>query len=153
MAAIPYAFTGVILGLFAFGTPLDTTVLVGAIALCGISVNDSILLMDALNRFRSQGVHIGRALMRAGHRRLRPILLTSATTIGGLLPLALGVAGQESTLVPMAVAICWGLVFSTVFTLLAIPALAWTSAEAWGVVVWFFTGSGTLREWLKAHLR
>ena len=153
MAAIPYAFTGVILGLFAFGTPLDTTVLVGAIALCGISVNDSILLMDALNRFRSQGVPIGRALMRAGHRRLRPILLTSATTIGGLLPLALGVAGQESTLVPMAVAICWGLVFSTVFTLLAIPALAWTSAEAWGVVVWFFTGSGTLREWLKAHLR
>jgi HAE1 family hydrophobic/amphiphilic exporter-1 len=98
-------------------------VLIGAVLLVGVVVNNAIVLIDAINRFRRDGMEKNEAVLRAGHVRLRPILMTTLTTVLGLLPLA--VAGGEGSELraPLAVTVLWGLSFSTVLTLVVIPAL------------------------------
>ncbi len=119
---VPFAFIGAMLGLITSGYPLSIASMYGIIALAGIVVNDSIVLVEFINRQRTAGVRKWRAIISAGRTRLRPIILTSVTTVCGLLPMALGIGGKSATWMPMANTVVWGLIVATVLTLFVIPA-------------------------------
>ena len=122
MAAIPLSFIGVTAGFLLTPKPVGLIALVGIVGLTGIVVNDSLVLVDFINKRRQQGMALDDAIVEAGRLRLRPIFLTSVTTIAGLFPLAL--AGDSlAHLAPMAQVIVWGLTFSTVLTLVVVPCL------------------------------
>ncbi len=123
LLSVPMAFAGVVLFLVLSGTPFSTTVLYAGVALAGIAVNDSIVLIDFINELRKKGMAIGDAVVEAAATRLRPILLTSVTTIGGLLPTAVGLGGYSVVWSPMASTIIFGLFFSTVTALTVVAAL------------------------------
>ncbi len=123
LLSVPFAFVGVILYLAISGTPFSTTVLYAGVALAGIAVNDAIVLISFINELRSDGVPISDAIKTAAGTRLRPILLTSLTTIVGLLPTALGIGGESVVWGPMASTIIFGLLFSTITALIIIPSL------------------------------
>jgi multidrug efflux pump subunit AcrB len=97
--------------------------LIGVVALSGVVVNDSLVFVDFINRLRAAGVPRLQAIIRSGRHRLRPILLTTATTVVGLMPLMFEVTGSAAFLTPMAISIVWGLLFATFLLLLFIPAL------------------------------
>ena len=123
LLSVPFAFIGVVLYLFVSGTPLSTTVIYSAVALAGIAVNDAIVLISFINDLRKEGTPIKEAIVQAASTRVRPILLTSLTTIAGLLPTAIGIGGYSVVWSPMASTIMVGLVFSTVSALFIIPLL------------------------------
>jgi len=95
----------------------------GIVALTGVVVNDSLLLIDYVNRVRRKGKSLLDAVMDAGQRRFRPILLTSLTTFFGLMPMILETSVQAQFLVPMAISLAFGILFATGITLLLIPCL------------------------------
>ena len=121
--SVPFAFIGVVLYLFVSGTPLSTTVIYSAVALAGIAVNDAIVLISFINELRAEGKSVAEAVKEAAQTRLRPIILTSLTTIVGLLPTAIGVGGYSVVWSPMASTIIFGLLFSTLTALFIIPML------------------------------
>ncbi len=123
LLAVPFAFVGVVLYLFLSGTPLSTTVIYAGVALAGIAVNDAIVLISFINSQRKEGMAVRKAVIRGAATRLRPIMLTSLTTIMGLLPTAIGIGGESVVWGPMASTIIFGLVFSTITTLVLIPML------------------------------
>ncbi len=123
MAAIPFAVDGVVIGHLIMGEPLSFLSIMGLIALAGVVVNDSLILVDFINRSRSEGMPRDQAILTSGIARLRPILLTTVTTVGGLIPLAFFSTGQAKFLSPMAISVVWGLSFATVITLILIPCL------------------------------
>lgn len=120
---VPLAFTGVVLGLLVTGNPLSLYTMYGMVALAGIAVNASIVLISAANARLEAGMSLIHATVYAARRRVVPILITSATTVAGLFSLAAGLAGQSFIWGPVATAIVWGLTFSTALTLLMIPML------------------------------
>ena len=122
MFSVPLAFAGVILYLALSGTPFSTTVLYAGVALAGIAVNDAIVLISFINEQRASGQSISEAVLSAAETRLRPIILTTLTTIAGLAPTALGIGGKSVVWGPMASSIIFGLFFSTLATLVFIPA-------------------------------
>jgi HAE1 family hydrophobic/amphiphilic exporter-1 len=97
--------------------------LIGIILLGGIAVNDSIILVDAINQFRREGMKLKEAIMAAGQRRIRPIVMTTLTTILALFPLTLGFGESASLRSPMAWAVIGGLTTSTMLTLVVIPCI------------------------------
>ncbi len=122
MLAIPLSFIGVVIGFFVSGAPIGLIALIGVVGLAGIVVNDSLVLVDFVNQRRQQGMDVDEAIVAGSHLRLRPIFLTSITTVAGLFPLA--IAGDHAPLLsPMATAIAWGLTFATVLTLVLVPCL------------------------------
>lgn len=121
--SIPMAFTGVILYLFISRTPFSTTVLYAGVALAGIAVNDAIVLISFINELIGEGKTVKNSIIEAASTRLRPIILTSVTTIGGLLPTAVGLGGESIVWQPMASTIIFGLIFSTLTALVIIPSL------------------------------
>ncbi|MGH4038804.1 MAG: efflux RND transporter permease subunit [Sphaerochaeta sp.] len=121
--SIPFAFIGVVLYLFVSGTPLSTTVIYSSVALAGIAVNDAIVLISFINELRAKGTPVKEAVVESARTRLRPIILTSLTTIVGLLPTAIGIGGYSVVWSPMASTIIFGLIFSTLTTLFIIPML------------------------------
>ncbi len=121
LLSIPFAFVGVILYLFFSGTPFSTTVIYAGVALAGIAVNDAIVLISFINELRLEGKMVRDAIFEATSKRIRPILLTSLTTIGGLLPTAIGIGGTSVVWGPMASTIMFGLIFSTMSALFIIP--------------------------------
>ena len=121
--SVPFAFVGVVLYLVLSGTPFSTTVLYAGVALAGIAVNDSIVLISYINDKRTAGFTAREAVAEAASIRLRPVLLTSITTISGLIPTALGLGGKSVVWGPMASTIIFGLIFSTITALLLIPCL------------------------------
>ncbi|MFQ5681653.1 MAG: efflux RND transporter permease subunit [Candidatus Binatia bacterium] len=123
MTAIPFGMVGVVIGHLIMGEPLSFLSVMGLIALAGIVVNDSLILVDFINRARDQGVPRDEALLASGVARLRPVLLTTVTTVGGLVPLAFFATGQAKFLSPMAISVVWGLSFATCLTLVFIPCL------------------------------
>ncbi|WP_269532916.1 efflux RND transporter permease subunit [Chitinimonas sp. BJYL2] len=123
LVTVPLAFSGVIFGLFISGNPVSLYTLYGVIALAGIAVNSAIVLIDAANERRLAGMSVLHATVYAARRRVVPILITSTTTIAGLFSLAVGLGGQSLLWGPVASAIVWGLGFSTLLTLFAIPLL------------------------------
>ena len=122
MFTIPMAFVGTVLGLKFFGINVSVVVFLGMIMLAGIVVNNAIVLVDYTNTLRSPGL-LKEAIVQAGCVRLRPILMTTATTVLGLLPMALGFGDGAEIRTPMAVAVICGLLTSTVLTLLVIPTI------------------------------
>ena len=122
MLAVPMAAVGVLATLFLTGTTLNIQSGIGCIMLGGIVVNNAILLVDQAGRLRTQGYAVQDAAREAGRRRLRPILMTTLSTILGLLPLALGIGEGADAQAPLARAVIGGLGFSTLVTLLLVPA-------------------------------
>ncbi|MEW6742736.1 MAG: efflux RND transporter permease subunit [Planctomycetota bacterium] len=123
MTAIPLGVTGVIVGHLVMGTPLTFLSAVGLVALMGIVVNDSLVLVEFINKRRGAGIAREEAIIEAGRLRMRPIFLTTITTVAGLLPLAYFATGQAKFLAPMAQAIVWGLTLATGLTLVVVPCV------------------------------
>jgi multidrug efflux pump subunit AcrB len=121
MIIIPFGAIGAILGHFFLGLDVTLFSLFGLVALTGVVVNDSIVLIDFINSRVRSGIPLEEALVDAGQRRFRPVLLTSLTTIAGLLPLLLETSFQAQVLIPMATSICFGLMFTTVMVLVLVP--------------------------------
>jgi len=121
LSTVPLAFTGVVLGLLVTGNPLSLYTIYGMVALAGIAVNASIVLISAANARLESGMSLNHATIYAARRRVVPILITSATTVAGLFSLAAGLAGESFIWGPMATAIVWGLTFSTALTLIMVP--------------------------------
>ncbi len=121
MAVIPFGIIGALWGHAAMGLPLTLFSVMGLVALTGVVVNDSIVLVDFINHRIKDGIALDVAVMEAGVRRFRPVLLTSLTTIGGLLPILLETSLQAQLLIPMANSLCFGLMLSTVLVLLLVP--------------------------------
>jgi len=119
---IPLALVGVAAGLLLTGTTITVIVLIGAVMLVGIVVNNAIVLIDTINRLRRAGVAKREAVIRAGHLRLRPILMTTLTTILGLTPMALAWGEGAELRSPLAITVASGLLLSTLLTLVVIPA-------------------------------
>jgi multidrug efflux pump subunit AcrB len=122
MAVIPFGMMGAIWGHAAMGLPLTMFSVLGLVALTGIIVNDSIVLVDFVNARLRQGVSLQRALLESGKRRFRPVLLTSLTTVAGMLPLLTETSMQAQLLIPMANSLCFGLAFSTTLVLVLVPS-------------------------------
>lgn len=123
MFTIPMAFVGTVWTLKWLAIPLSVVVFLGMIMLAGIVVNNAIVLVDYVNQLRRRGVDRDEALITAGQVRLRPILMTTATTVLGLLPMAIGLGDGAEIRTPMAIAVISGLVSSTALTLLVLPAI------------------------------
>jgi multidrug efflux pump subunit AcrB len=105
------------------GEPLSFLSMMGLIALAGVVVNDSLILVDFINRAQQEGMSRDQAIQASGIARFRPVLLTTVTTVGGLIPLAFFATGQAKFLSPMAISVVWGLSFATLLTLILIPCL------------------------------
>ena len=122
MAAIPFGLVGAFWGHVIMGVPLTLISLFGVVALAGVVVNDSLLMVDFINRKRVDAGSLAAAAREAGLARFRPILLTSLTTFAGLLPIIIDNDIQARSLVPMAISLAFGVVFATVITLILVPA-------------------------------
>ncbi len=123
MTSIPFAFNGAVLGHLVMGYPLTILSMIGLVALAGIAVNDALVLVDFVNKERRAGASAVEAVIQGGKRRLRPIILTSLTTILGLGPLMAETSFQARFLIPMAISISFGLAFATVLTLVVVPSV------------------------------
>ena len=122
MSAIPFGFTGAVIGHLIMGMNLAVLSIIGIVALSGVVVNDSLVMVDFINRYRREdGKSILDAALTAGPRRFRPILLTSITTFVGLFPLLIEKSVQAKFLVPMAISLAFGVLFATLITLLLVP--------------------------------
>jgi multidrug efflux pump subunit AcrB len=121
MLVIPFGVVGAILGHFIMSMPLSFFSFFGMLALTGVVVNDSLVLVDYVNRRRREGVALFEAVTAAGAARFRPILLTSLTTFAGLMPLIFEQSTQAQFLIPMAVSLGFGILFATFITLLLVP--------------------------------
>jgi HAE1 family hydrophobic/amphiphilic exporter-1 len=123
LLTIPLAVVGSVWAFFILGNPLNIMALIGIIMLVGIAVNDSIILVDAINQFKATGKSLKDSIISAGENRIRPILMTSITTILALLPLTFGFGESASLRSPMAIAVISGLITSTLLTLVVIPCV------------------------------
>ncbi|MDR2585814.1 MAG: efflux RND transporter permease subunit [Prevotellaceae bacterium] len=123
MLSVPFAFTGVFLALWVTNIPLSMIALIVSIMLVGIVVKNGIVIVDFTNLQRERGLPLNEAVITAGKSRLRPVLMTSLTTILGMIPLAIGGGEGSEIWRPMGIAIVGGLTFSTILTLLVIPAV------------------------------
>lgn len=123
LLTLPLAGVGVVFAFLIVGEPLSVMAFIGVIMLAGIAANDSIVLVDAINRYRADGQPRRQAVQQAGRDRLRPILMTSATTILALLPLTVGIGEGARLRAPLAIAVIGGLVTSTLLTLVVVPVV------------------------------
>jgi multidrug efflux pump subunit AcrB len=123
MSAIPFGLVGAVFGHVLMGLDLTMLSMFGMVALTGVVVNDSLILVDLVNRMRAEGATIDRAIRESGERRFRPIMLTTATTFLGLSPMIFETSMQAKFLIPMAVSLGYGIVFATAITLILVPAL------------------------------
>jgi HAE1 family hydrophobic/amphiphilic exporter-1 len=123
MCVITFAYVGVIFGMYIWDYPLSMYVLYALIGLAGIVVNDSLVLIDFVNKERERGTPALEAVLIAGRRRFRAVLLTTVTTTAGLLPMAMGLSGVSTVFGPFAAALVAGLCVASGLTLFAVPAL------------------------------
>lgn len=123
MFSIPFAFVGLILSLFLTGISINLMSLIGGVMLVGIVVKNGIVLVDYINLNRERGMGISQAVILGGKSRLRPVLMTSLTTILGMVPMSLGIGEGSELWQPMGVAIVGGLTVSTLVTLVIIPVV------------------------------
>ncbi len=135
MSVIPFGMVGAILGHVLMGWPLVLPSILGIIALSGVVVNSSLVMVDYINRQRIEGMEVMEAVANAGVVRFRPILLTSITTFVGLAPLMFNDAPETGFIVPMSISLGWGVVFATAVTLFLVPSLylALEDFHAWDV--------------------
>ena len=125
LLTMPFAIVGTIITFLLLGKSLNMMAYIGIIMLCGIAVSNAIILIDRINQLREDGLGKKDAIVTAGTQRIRPILMTSLTTIFALVPLTLGIGESASLRSPMALAVIGGLVSSTLLTLIVIPCFYW----------------------------
>ena len=135
MFAVPFGMIGAMFGLLLSNATLSMVAMFGIVALSGIVVNDSIVLIDFINKYRERGYNKWYAILKGGSIRLRPIILTSLTTIFGLIPMAIGLGGKSPIWMPMAYTIIFGLSFATTMTLFVMPALYAITTDLRGLVL------------------
>lgn len=123
LLSVPLALVGAIFSLALTGSSISVIVFIGLIMLAGIVVNNAIVLVDLVNKLRAEGLPRREALLEAGRARLRPIIMTTLTTVLGLLPMALGLGEGAEIRAPMAITVIGGLLFATLLTLVAIPVV------------------------------
>jgi hydrophobic/amphiphilic exporter-1 (mainly G- bacteria), HAE1 family len=123
MFSIPFAFTGVVLAHVVTGTIMSVISMVGGVMLIGIVVKNAIVLVDYINLMRERGLELTEAIVESGKSRLRPVLMTSLTTILGMLPLAMSTGSGSEIWSPMGIAVIGGLIFSTIVTLILVPVI------------------------------
>jgi len=121
MSVIPFGVIGAVVGHWIVGMELTIMSLLGMLALVGVVVNDSLVLVDFINKKREQSVPLMDAVLSAGASRFRPVMLTSLTTFIGLMPLLLEKSTQAQFLIPMAVSLGFGILFATFITLILVP--------------------------------
>jgi len=121
MSIIPFSAVGAVLGHIITGYDLSILSSVGLMALIGVVVNDSLVLVDYINRARAKGMAVLEAVISSGTARFRPVILTSITTFAGLTPLLLDNSTQSEFLKPMAISLGFGIVFATAITLIIVP--------------------------------
>lgn len=130
LLTIPLAGVGAVWAFLILGKPLSIMAYIGIIMLAGIAVNDSIILVDAINKFKAKGLSLRESIINAGENRIRPIIMTSLTTILALLPLTFGIGESAALRSPMAIAVIAGLVTSTLLTLVVIPCVYYVFEKA-----------------------
>ncbi len=123
MFTIPFAMSGVFIALWLTNTPLSLIALIGAIMLVGIVTKNGIVMVDYMNLLVERGTSISDAVIMGGKSRLRPVLMTSLTTILGMLPMAMGIGEGSETWQPMGISVVGGLLMSTIITLFIVPSL------------------------------
>jgi multidrug efflux pump subunit AcrB len=121
MSVIPFSMIGAVIGHWIMGMPLTIMSILGMLALVGVVVNDSLVLVDFINKKRQEGSELLQAVLVAGASRFRPIMLTSLTTFFGLMPLLFEKSTQAQFLIPMAVSLGFGILFATFITLILVP--------------------------------
>ena len=122
MSLIPLGVIGAVMGHYIIGIPVSILSFLGLVALAGIIINDSVVLVDKYNNLLISGMNVQDALLEAGMARFRPIVLTTITTAAGLAPIIFLRSEQGQFLIPMAVSVAFGLIFGTILTLLALPS-------------------------------
>jgi HAE1 family hydrophobic/amphiphilic exporter-1 len=123
MFSVPLGAIGAILALVLTGSTISVVALIGAVMLAGIVVNNAIVLIDSINQHRESGLAKREAIIQAGLQRLRPILMTSSTTILGLMPMAMGLGEGAELRAPLAITVIGGLAVATLLTLIVIPVV------------------------------
>jgi len=123
MSVIPFGFIGAVFGHIVMGKAISMFSMFGLIALAGVVVNDSLVMVDFINRAREQGADLRTAVIESGTKRFRAIVLTSFTTAAGLLPIMTETSMQAQFVIPMAISLGFGILFATVITLFLVPAL------------------------------
>jgi HAE1 family hydrophobic/amphiphilic exporter-1 len=121
LISVPLSFVGVVAGMWICGFTFSLASMIGMVALTGIVVNDAIVMVDFTNQARKRGLQVKPALLEAGANRLRPVLLTTVTTIGGMLPLFLNISGGAEFWQPLTGAVIFGLISATLLTLVVVP--------------------------------
>ena len=139
-AAIPFCFTGAMVGHLVMGEALSIFSYLGIMAAAGVAVNDNLVLIDYINKLREKGMDGAEALVAAGTKRFRPILLTSLTTFVGLLPLMMERSIQAKFLIPVGIGLSFGVLFALFVTLLFVPALYAIGADIRRFFIYMFTG-------------
>ena len=145
MSAIPFGVVGAVWGHKFMGMDMSILSLCGVVALAGVVVNDSLVLVSFMNQHRDDGLPLTKAVVRAGMARFRPILLTSLTTAAGITPLMLERSVQAQFLIPMAVALAFGVLFSTAITLVIVPAIYLVLEDIREFFQWLY-GGGSAEE-------
>lgn len=132
MFSIPFAFVGVLIGLIVTQTNMSVMAMIGVIMLIGIVVKNGIVLVDYTNLCRERGLSVSKSVTTAGHSRLRPVLMTTLTTVLGMVPLAIGTGEGSEMWKGMGMTVAWGLSISTLVTLVIIPTM-YASFASFGV--------------------
>jgi len=141
MSVIPFGAIGAVIGHIIMGKAISMFSLFGLIALAGVVVNDSLIMVDFINKARAKGVAIRDAVIESGTARFRAIVLTSFTTAAGLLPILFETSPQAQAIIPTAISIAYGIIFATIITLFLIPALYMLLED-------FFARSRQFKNWL-----
>ncbi|MEO0423602.1 MAG: efflux RND transporter permease subunit [Pseudomonadota bacterium] len=141
MSVIPFGFIGAIIGHLLLGMEISMFSLFGLIALAGVVVNDSLIMIDFVNKARADGIALQEAVLESGKARFRAIILTSLTTAIGLVPIMLETSAQAQFVIPMAVSMSFGILFATVITLILVPTLYLLQED-------FLSGTGKAWRWL-----
>jgi multidrug efflux pump subunit AcrB len=123
MSVIPFGLIGAVFGHIVMGKAISMFSLFGLIALAGVVVNDSLIMVDFINKALREGVPLRRAVIESGTQRFRAIILTSLTTAAGLMPIMLEKSVQAQYVIPMAISLAFGIIFATIITLFLIPCL------------------------------
>jgi HAE1 family hydrophobic/amphiphilic exporter-1 len=123
MLAIPYAFFGVLFGMGILSQPFTMLAMIGMVGLAGVVVNDTIVMVDFINRHKDEKEHVTEVVLSGASARLRAIFLTTFSTVLGLSPIVFGIGGSSIIWRPMAIAVSFGIVFATILTLFLLPCL------------------------------
>ena len=149
MSAIPFGLIGAVIGHIVMGKAISMFSLFGLVALAGVVVNDSLIMVDFINKARREGLPLKQAVIDSGTLRFRAIILTSLTTAAGLLPILLETSVQAQYVIPMAISLSFGILFATVITLFLVPSLYMLQVDGFertrGIMNWLFDRENKIR--------